>query len=45
MDESATTNFDYSAPAELFTAKRSRGPRGGLGYRHHRGLSGEQTLL
>ena len=27
------TNFDYTAPAELFTAKRSRGPRGGLGYR------------
>ena len=33
MNESTATNFDYTAPAELFTAKRSRGPRGGLGYR------------
>jgi hypothetical protein len=25
--------FDYTAPAELFIAKRSGGPRGPLGYR------------
>jgi hypothetical protein len=25
--------FDYELPAELFTAKRKRGARSGLGYR------------
>ena len=33
MDQEAAAKFDYGAPAELFTTKRSRGPRGGLGYR------------